>query len=659
MRQIIKKYLHVNSQDSSTKTLLLYMLAAYLFSVAVRLILWYQAASIDSYWLDGYPLPIWSPDAGLYGYYAKQLLAGHSYPFVAEYMPGHLIYFITSTFNLNIDWVMFLLPAFLSSLIVVPIILMGHAAKLLHVGFFAALIGSIGINFYTRSHLGYMDTDTLNLFFPYMAIASILLALQKRSYAWGVAFALSLGGFYYWYHSSLVIIAALIAMALILVPFILKNRITLIGSVVIIIIALATVDSSKVIKRATDYLGSATMVKLQGSDQTYHFTNTLATVSEAIDSSIFQISPIFVGTELYVALASLGFLFLVIARPIFLMALPMLVLGYAASTLGMRFTMFATPILAFSFVYLLYIIKHYLPNKKIPLIGTLAAILLMIYNIVIANTSASPYFFKKAEVTTLKEFASVNKKKDLIYSWWDYGWPLWYYIGSNNTLIDNGRHGSDTYLVSRLLMSNNQNFVANAMRYFSEKNLEGRKQRIKEVLPYVIKTENLTDIFQELNYNIPTQKRERGTYIMLHRDMLLTFKTLEDFANTDLKTGKTGANSELYISDLLKPYNPNDPIIHGDTFKFNLRSGEIIGNDGAKAKIHGVIISQNGEITVAKQYNKNASHILIIYNNSKAIYLDTKAFNTFLVQALLLDKYDNSLFEKVAQTQTFKILKLK
>jgi hypothetical protein len=146
---------------------------------------------------------------------------------------------------------------------------------------------------------------------------------------------------------------------------------------------------------------------------------------------------------------------------------------------------------------------------------------------------------------------------------------------------------------------------------------------------------------------------------MLHRDMLLTYKTLEDFANTDLSTGARGNNSELYISDLLKPYAQNDPIIHGDTFKLDLRNGKIVGNDGAQTQVNGVIISNNGTITAAKQFNKRASHFLIVYNNTKAIYLDQKAFNTFLIQTLILDKYDKSLFEKVAQTETFKILKLK
>ncbi|MEA2111816.1 MAG: STT3 domain-containing protein [Campylobacterota bacterium] len=653
MSGFIQKYLYLNSKDASSKAILTYISIAYLFSLAIRFILFFQTQSIESFWLNGDPLPIWSPDAGLYGYYAKQLLAGHSYPYVAEYMPGHLVAFITSAFNLNIDWVMFLLPAFLSSLVVVPIVLMGHALKLVQVGFFAALIGSIGINFYTRSHLGYMDTDTLNLFFPYMAIASMMLTLQQRSYIWGAVFIASLVGFHFWYHSSLIIIASIAAMTLVVTPIVFKKRLALIGSVLIIIAALFSVDVSKIVNRAGQYVNSDTVVTLKGTEQTYHFNNTLGTVSEAIDASLFEISPMFVGTEFYVTLALLGYVLLIISRPIFLMALPMVALGIAASELGMRFTMFATPILAFGFVFLFNLIQNHFPNKKLPLLATIIGVGLMLYNILIVNASTGPYFFKKEEVKTLKEFATLNKQKDLIYSWWDYGWPLWYYIGANNTLIDNGRHGSDSYLVSKLLLSHNPNFVYNAMKYFSQQKYSSY------VLKNTMKTKNLNDIFQTLNYDSMTDAKRREAYIMLHRDMLLTFRTLENFANTDLSTGNTGGNSELYISNLLKPYSPKEPIIHGDTFKFDLRDGNIIGNDGAKAQINGIIISQNGKIAAAKQYNKNSSHILIIYNNQKAIYLDKKAFGTFLVQVLLLDRYDKGLFEKVAETESFKVLKLR
>ena len=253
MKNFINTYLKLTPEKTSLSKLLVYISIAYFFGLLIRFILWYQVSSIESFWIDGIPLPIYSADAGLYGYYAKQLLAGVHYPFTSEYMPGYLIYGVVTLFHLNIDWVMFLLPAFLASLVVIPIVLMGYTYHNAKLGFYAALIGVIGINFYTRSHVGYMDTDTLNLFFPYMAVASAMMALQRRSVIWIISFIVSLAGFYLWYHSSLIIIAAIAAMAIIVTPLIFKKKLVTILTVLFVIISLFFVDFSKVAKRASEY----------------------------------------------------------------------------------------------------------------------------------------------------------------------------------------------------------------------------------------------------------------------------------------------------------------------------------------------------------------------------------------------------------------------
>ncbi|MEA1920270.1 MAG: STT3 domain-containing protein, partial [Campylobacterota bacterium] len=249
MNDFINKYVKLEPQQTTLSMLFMYMSIAYLFGLAVRMMLWYQVAPIESFWLDGNPIPIYSPDAGLYGYYAKQLLSGVTYPMTAEYMPGYLIYWLVGIFSLNIDWVMFLLPAFLAPLVAIPIVLMAHAYHQAKLGFFAALIGVIGINFYTRSYLGYMDTDTLNLFFPYMAIASLMMAMTRRSWLWGVGGVVALIVFYFWYHSSIVIIAAIGLMALLLAPLLLRSKKIGMVAFVLIMLGMFFVDLDKVTQR--------------------------------------------------------------------------------------------------------------------------------------------------------------------------------------------------------------------------------------------------------------------------------------------------------------------------------------------------------------------------------------------------------------------------
>ena len=172
--------LKLSEEHLSTKKLLFYIISSYLFAVAIRSLLYFQVADIDNYWFEGHIIPIWTPDAGLYGYYANLILAGNDYPFISKLMPSHLIAMLVNLTGISIDTLMFWLPAFLSSIIVIPIIMIAHAFHLGTLGFMAALIGSISANYYTRSYLGCMDTDTLNLVFSWSIVMFCVFTLKQK-----------------------------------------------------------------------------------------------------------------------------------------------------------------------------------------------------------------------------------------------------------------------------------------------------------------------------------------------------------------------------------------------------------------------------------------------------------------------------------------------
>lgn len=161
-------------QSNTTKELWIYIALAYTFGVLVRLVVLQNVWGVESFWYEGRILPIWSDDAGLYGYYAKQILSGVSYPFDGDYILAYIIASIVQVTGVHIDWVMLLLPAFLAPLVVVPIIIMGYLLNITKFAFYASLVGVVGINYYTRSYLGYLDTDTINLFLTYLLISGFV-----------------------------------------------------------------------------------------------------------------------------------------------------------------------------------------------------------------------------------------------------------------------------------------------------------------------------------------------------------------------------------------------------------------------------------------------------------------------------------------------------
>ena len=136
--------------------------------------------------------------------------------------------------------------------------------------------------------------------------------------------------------------------------------------------------------------------------------------------------------------------------PFMLFMAPLFVLGLLSAWGGERFSMYATPVLAIGVVFLLYVLKERLSKRfgsfpyimRLPFYATALVVLLMIYNVFMLNMSimlkANLY---ASEVNVLKKLSKNMTNTDTMISWWDYGWPLWYYTGVKNTLVDNGKHG--------------------------------------------------------------------------------------------------------------------------------------------------------------------------------------------------------------------------
>ncbi len=689
---------------STIAQLWIYIIITTLFSIAIHSTLYFNVVDIKSYWLDGEILPIFSPDAGLYGYYGAQILEGREYPFVSEYMPGYLLALVSKITSIELHRLMFYLPALIASLITIPILLISYALNLLKVGFVAALIGSVCVNYYTRSHLGYMDTDTLNLLLPWLAVAFATLALQKRSMLYALLSALMLLSFRMWYHSSAAILIGIIC-GFLLVTLLFFRRahegyvLVLLGSIAMVPVApfvsllailgasfiffilktkssigikiyiflfiigvigsIFVLDISHFVDRALDYISKPESITYATSHGTFIFTDVLGSVAEAKGAPIYRLNPMFVGMEFYVAASAVGLALLFWQYRVALILLPLLVLGFLSQVVGMRFAMFASPALALGFAYLSYLLATKLLKRTrdvdiLTLVFGLVAVVIMVLNIVKLNPYLKPFHFNSDDVKALHELKELSHPDDLIISWWDFGWEIWYYTNVNNTLMDNGLHGSDTFLVANQLISSNQRFVASSSKYAAD-----IKHHSKEVVPKIVKSGAIYDKFREFSKMDYVSKEGVNAYYLLHMDILKMLPTIIKVADTNPQSGTLVREREFYISNLKKPYSSSDPWLRGDTFDLDLRSGEITGSDGAKSVVNSVLISENGTLVASAQYSKKSPYFMIVYNRSTVLYMDRSLFNSFLIQSLLLDRYDKKHFEKVANTINMKIFKAK
>jgi hypothetical protein len=552
-----------------------------------------------------------------------------------------------------------------------------------------------------------MDTDVLNLVFPWLVIMFWIVTLKQKHYKSAIVGAFVLLGFRMWYHSSAPILAAMVGglfltiflfyrkeyvgwfvivlsvIAILPIPYqyalmimiaiiILFNlfqkyikNIFISKKIYLALFSFGTIaiiylfDFDYFIERAVDYIAKPDTLTLIGKNSTYYFTNVLTTVKEAEGAPIWKLNPEFSFLIFYIVPALIGYILMLFKYRVLLLTLPLLALGFLSGIAGARFAMYASPALALGFGYISIVyIRQIISHKTIQLVISstliLTVIVLMIFNIQKLNYYLKPYYFFNSEVKALKLFSNNISSKDLVLSWWDYGWPMWYYTGYNNTLIDNGLHRSDTYLIANQLLSPNYNFIANSAKYANNIKQKG----IAEVLPYILDHTDISNkfsIFSDKNISI---KSSGSTYFLLHRNMLTILPTIASIANRNIHNGIVTEQPKFSIVDLKRPFKGDSPFVYGKDFTLDLRNGVIYGANGVHKQVGGVAVSEHGKQKAAKLYDKSLDYYIIIYDKNKILYIDKKLYNSFLIQALVLDKYKTKQFKKIIDTGIMKIFKV-
>jgi dolichyl-diphosphooligosaccharide--protein glycosyltransferase/undecaprenyl-diphosphooligosaccharide--protein glycosyltransferase len=159
------------SNETNIRLLLLLILMAYLFSVGVRMYWPMHFAETASMYYDNV-LMINTNDGYFFASGAKDIINGvvpdnAQRMFALNFGLTDVTAFITKVTPFSLETVILYLPAIISSLVVIPIILtarlMGHTL----LGFFAALIGSIAWSYYNRTMVGYYDSDMFAIFLQF------------------------------------------------------------------------------------------------------------------------------------------------------------------------------------------------------------------------------------------------------------------------------------------------------------------------------------------------------------------------------------------------------------------------------------------------------------------------------------------------------------
>lgn len=693
-------------KNNNQATMIILMSVAYIFSMAIRMIWVYQFGDMDSFhWND--QLMINTNDGYMWVSAAQNLMDGvyENNPRIPGSEIGlvYFTYILAKILPFSLDSITLYLPAVISSLIVIPVILISKLYNRIFLGFFAALIVSITWSFYNRTMVGYYDSDLFALVFPvfigyflikgvikenfisiFMASLTILAYFYFYDASRSVIYATGLGFFGYmvvflrdkeYFYNYIILISVSmfdidwrLRLILVIATFILlyKNKIDdkkilfIISAIAVLIFFYFGNVFGIILSKVNTYIAtgvdSRSSLQFFGVHQTIREAGSIPfeTFANRISGSI----PTFI-------LSMIGYLLLVYRRKEFLLFLPLLGIGLFAYMGGLRFTVYAVPIAGISLVYLFYITTKSINDIKIRYAVISVLVGFALYpNIKHVIGYKVPTVFNKTEVEVLNKLKSISNTKDYTFAWWDYGYPIWYY-SNTNTLIDGGKHSHDNFIISEILTTSSQIEAARLSRIAVETYVDSNYSRVADTLFKNGKEDQIdvNNYLEELKFgDIKLPKKTRDVYLYLPHRMMNILPTVSIFSNRDLHTGKEKKKLLFYKSQGFK--NNKGVLNLGRGMVCDTNSG-MMSFGKQKTKIKYIITTEltndgHTKVTNTKQFDKNGDISLIFMKNYGSILVVNNAvLNSTYVRLFVLEKYDKNLFELVITNPYAKVYKLK
>jgi len=708
-------------RETGTISFWIYIAVAYVFSMAIRMIWVYQFDGNPSFMYNG-ELMINTNDGYAFANAARDLLHGITpqdgvKQAVHHYSSGlvSLTYALVKWTPFSLETVILYLPAFISSLIVIPMMfaarLMGHTL----LGFFAALLGSIAWSYYNRTMVGYYDTDMFSVLLQFSIFYAMLHVVYKKD-IFSVLLTAGLIFIYpLFYPQGMTIVFAMFVMLVGYLALeykgILKSdetqafhegALTFYGSVVLLsitlmlsvaievrlilfVMALFVLLKAKLSTKQMLYIAVIAFVAFLIFSNVFgsilgrvfsfldrgveaeglHFYQVIQTVREAGAIPFSTMANRISGSQIGVIISLIGYILLVMRHKPFIIALPMIGVGVLSLWAGLRFTVYAVPIAALSAIYFFWIISMYVSTKRgfrYFIVG-IATAMMLYTNITHIIGYKVPTVLNKTEVSDLAKLKKIASPKDYTIAWWDYGYPIWFY-SNTNTLIDGGKHTNDNFIVSKILLTPSPELAANLSRLAIETYVDSNYTKVTDIM-FHNKQENQTDpnlLLAELEsgtYTLP--KKTRDVFLYLPFRMLRIFPTVAIFGNINLITGKEQKEVTFYPDSAQSNHDGMIRLRNGITF--DSKNGEVeIGR--LKGLVKHFIITQNttaGKIKLQSQtYHINGDYVIIYMQSyGQFVVMDTDTFNSTYVQMFILGKYDKALFELVVSSPYTKIYKIK
>ena len=672
----------------------------------MRLIWMYQFGDYEAFKFNG-QFMINTNDGYFWAEGARDLLSGVSQPndlSPTTMAASQLTALFAKLLPFSFESVILFMPVFLSSLVVIPVILISKTLKNLEMGFIAALLASIAWSYYNRTMIGYYDTDMLNIVLPMFLLWSIIWAINTKQNIYLLITALDILVYRWWYPASyslefsffgLILGYTLIfdrknsynykLLAIMMFAMMGLNDFTRLGLVLVtfylftqekldkyvfyilgasIVTFFATGGFNPIISKLSGYVfKDAVSVGKEGLN--LHFFTVMQTIREAGHIPFETFANRISGHPVTFIVSVGGYIYLAYRHKIMLLALPMIGLGFLASVGGLRFTIYAVPILAFGVAFLITELASHMPTTKLKVLSMVALTLAILYpNYKHIDGYKVPTVFNADEVKVLASLGEMAQREDYVIAWWDYGYPIRYY-SDVKTLTDGGKHSGQVNFPISFMLTHTQSEAAKMARLdveYTEKAFEENRTltNIENMTTdYGFKDTN--DFLYSLQIDMKLPKKTRDIYFYLPYKMLSIYPTVTLFSNINLMNGKKGKQPLFFVS---RNYQDKGGKIQlAKNIFLDKQTSELQIGD-KKQSIRRFVKTAYGKdmkLHVNETLIDFSSNVSVIFmsNYNTFLVLDEATYNSLYIQLMVLEKYDENLFEKVIANPNAKVYKLK
>lgn len=388
---------------------------------------------------------------------------------------------ITKNTPLSLHWTAALIPLILGLSLTIPIFVLGMHWGGRSMAIFAVLLTLLSYSYATRTAFGMLDTDCLNVTFPFAIAYCFMRFGAETSYSRyyyflsGIIFFIL---FLWWWNLATSIVTAFTIVPLLTALLFFyrppkKEAICFLSLLFIILCTCLLLTDFDTLQEQANRLVGFFLYVTKNNKLSSSFPNTALSNMEQVGSTISSLAENTIGSLPMFLIGCAGLIWLAIKNNRdFIYFIPLVIVGGLSLT-SLRFFIFLAPLLALGFSYFLSQIFLLFPKIKKLLIVIYVCLFIFLAGQGLADPPMRTTFYSPSVLKGMQNIKNLTAKNAVIYSWWDVGHPLLFW-SERATIADGYVHsGERTTYLAIPFATDNFRLSANFITFFATRGLKG------------------------------------------------------------------------------------------------------------------------------------------------------------------------------------------